>query len=571
MKRFTLSAIACILAVCAWAHRDVYFSCPFDNSENLGDKSWSYEGADYMKGEAEPLLIANGFYEHNGKPSIMIQHDSRAHGERLMPNLSEVQLTIVAGTENGGADHITPMIEVEDEYGDKVYFDFAPIKDDQTLTQKIISTGVRGDVKSLGQISFFRIYFDGVDADNFEVIAPYTIVFCSDWIMPTVSSSNVAVTMNYGSNPAGDRIEEKGVTYIQAEDFDEKWINNRVAHSKMSGTNRYRSNGEDQNLRIQCSDDGAPVARWAEGFGRVLASHVTTAVSGGQVIFDFCPSGADWEKYYGKYEDADGGVTFENAVANWGAWTEYTFDVAEDCELGISLSVAAHRDCYEPQVTDGSKAWNAFPEDHGYYLVDEPNNEFFKTYGHKYRVAFDDQMLRTAWSSAPKFTGNGAEFLKDIVVNPEKWTNNQDNVNGEMLNSYLLVRTPYPFWSRDNERIGCGWQPFYISDMIKKSAEEGLISQAVADKHAHADYIIKVSKGRHTLKVQNLGGINAFDEIRLETKADAGVEGVLADGIEGAFEGTPVYYDLNGRIVEYPSNGIFIRKSGSKVEKVVLR
>ncbi|MDE6628688.1 MAG: hypothetical protein K2K36_04895 [Muribaculaceae bacterium] len=576
MKRFTLSVAACVLAVSAWAHRDVYYTYSFTKADNLGHSSWSYEGADYMEGTAEALLVANGLYSHNGKPSIMIQHDQRSNGERLMPNLSEVHLEIVCGTADGGASHVTPMLEIEDEYGDKVYFDFAPIDNTQEEVQNITSTGIRGDLSMMGQVNFVRIYFDGVDADNFEVVAPYRIAMCSGWTAPVVSANNTAVTMDYGKNPSGLRVEEKGVTYIQAEDFDEMWVNGRLAHSRMSGTSAsgYRLNTEDQSMRIECSDDGAPVARYADGHGRILASHVTTAVTGGRMIIDFCPSGADWEKYYGAYEDADGGITLENAIANWGAWTEYTFEVKENCQLGISLSVAAHRNTYEPQVSKGSNCFGAFPEDNGYYLVDEPNNEFFKTYGHKYRVAFDGEIIRTAYDKSPKYNGDGVSFLKEVVVNPDKWTNDQETVNGQQLNSKYLVRTPYPFWSYDSgndDALGAGWQSFYIKDMLQEAVDRGLVSAAVAEPYMHSDYIVDVKAGTHTIKVQNLGGINAFDEIKLEVLGAAGVESVLADGIEGAFEGTPVYFDLNGRQVEHPAGGIFIKKTGSKVEKVVIR
>lgn len=576
MKRFTLSAAACLLAVSAWAHRDVYYTYnTFANSADLGHSSWSYEGADFQEGTAEPLLIANGLYEHNGKPSIMIQHDQRASGERVMPNLSLIEMTVVCGYDGGTESHVTPMVEVEDEYGEKVYFDFAPLKNTVYETQTVASTGVRGDISMLGQINFVRIFFDGVDESNFETVVPYAFSMNSPWISPVLSSNSKAVTVDYGKSPTGVRSEETGVIYIQAEDFDEMWINGHVSHSKMSGETAkgYRKNAEDQNLRIECSDDGAPVARWAEGHGRILASHVTTAASGGRMIIDFCPSGADWEKYYGTYEN-DNYITLENAFKNWGAWTEYTFEVEEACQLGISLSVSAHRTTFEPQITTGSTYWKKNWRLGGYRLLDEPYTEFFQAYGHKYMLSFDGELLRTNYDKAPAFEGNGVQFLKEVVVNPDKWTNNQEEVNGQKLNSVYLTRTPYPFWaieSGDDDKLGAGHQSFYIQDMLKEAVERGVVSAAVAQPYIRPDYVVNVSAGKHTIKVQNCGGINNFDEIKLQVLSTAGVESVLADGIEGAFEGEPVYFDLNGRQVAQPANGIFIKKSGSKVEKVVIR
>lgn len=55
-----------------------------------------------------------------------------------------------------------------------------------------------------------------------------------------------------------------------------------------------------------------------------------------------------------------------------------------------------------------------------------------------------------------------------------------------------------------------------------------------------------------------------------EPKADEGDDSGVAN--VGAIEDAPVmFYNLNGQRVENPSNGIFIRKQGSKTSKVVIR
>lgn len=49
-------------------------------------------------------------------------------------------------------------------------------------------------------------------------------------------------------------------------------------------------------------------------------------------------------------------------------------------------------------------------------------------------------------------------------------------------------------------------------------------------------------------------------------KGDAGV-----DGISISDNSTPIYYDLQGRKVENPSNGLYIRKQGKETNKVILK
>jgi len=56
----------------------------------------------------------------------------------------------------------------------------------------------------------------------------------------------------------------------------------------------------------------------------------------------------------------------------------------------------------------------------------------------------------------------------------------------------------------------------------------------------------------------------------LEYVAPAGIEGVVSDGATDLDADAPVeYFDLQGRRVQNPSNGIFIRRQGTHVEKVV--
>lgn len=579
------------MALGAMAHRDIYFNWNlFGKGADLGHSSFSFSGGYYEEGATDAIINADDSFMHNGKPSIAIFHNQRNHGERTMANLQMASLTVLCGDlaslDAPGTPHVTPCIELKDEEGNTVVLTFSePLKNDLNTQQVVTSTGMKfkGDISSIeefGKVNEFAIYFDGVVGGEDQVIIR-GVSLGSEWNMPEVSPNRVANSFDYfGENQLKAPVEvtEKGVTYIQAEDFNEPWINGRVSHSKLSGSNGYRLYNEDRNLTINTEGDGAIYGKWSKGFGHTVANRFNPGGSG-LIIQDFLPSGADWARYYGEYiTPGDNHITFENAVKCWGAWTEYTFDVPQDCTVDISLRIAHHRSCFDQVIGSGSIYWWEEPKNGGFVLEggDDDNEDYFQMYAGKYKLYLDGDVQRTAYDAQPKWNKNGVTFEREIIPNPEKWTNNQETVNGEKLNSVYLQSTPYPFWADgSDDTVGAGWQPFYKSEMLAKAYAQGLCSEEAYKKYAHPDYMnIPLKAGRHTIKVQSMGGITWFDEIRIEAKAGegggSGIEGVTTSGIQG-YEGTPVYFDMQGRRVANPTSGLYLVKRGNTVAKEVIR
>ncbi len=84
--------------------------------------------------------------------------------------------------------------------------------------------------------------------------------------MPTVSSTRNATTVRYNRGPGSETAAptttavETGVTYIQAEDFDESWINGRLGHSFTGdcfARDPKRLYAEDQDVNI-CRETSQP-------------------------------------------------------------------------------------------------------------------------------------------------------------------------------------------------------------------------------------------------------------------------------------------------------------------------
>ncbi len=595
MKRFTLALLGGAMALGAMAHRDVYFSVDMTSGNGWDHKSWSLKGAVLEKDDAGlPYLVATGDFTYKGQTAVAVVHDQRLQGVTNMPNLEKVFLSTSA-TDYTDAAHVTPMVVVTDEMGEEYTFNFAMLPNTYE-TKMVESTSVAGDLEYLSKIVNFTVYYLGVEEG--EEIDLASVALGTEWTMPSVSPSRTveAITYTRGTDDMtvpGTRTVETGVTYIQAEDFDEPWINNRTAYKTAAGTNGSRLYPSDYNVSIQTEGqagfgDGSQYGAYLPNHGHVVCNRwggnddlIENQISG-SLLHNWAAPGVESEAYYGykgKYNagatDDNPEISIDNAIENWGVWAEYTFDVEEDCNIDISLRVAAHRwpleacFAYQPYAY-----WGLSMAENGYYL-ESPYEDFnyFELFGYKYTLALDGEIQRTAYDAAPIYAGNGTSYMQ-AVGDPSKWTNTQDNVNGQKLNTVYLPMWPDPAWGseEDPDNWGAGWSAYYKDEMLKKSFEAGRCSQAMLDKYAKGDYVnIPVKKGRHTIKVQNMGANSWFDEIRIRANGGAGVDGVLADGLENAYEGTPVYFDLQGRVVNNPTNGIYLVKRGNKVTKEVIK
>lgn len=594
MKRFTLAVVGCAVALGAMAHRDVYFSVDMsEKTSGWPNASWTVNGASLEYDEAQlPYLLYTGDYSVAGHPGcVEIVHDQRAHGERNMKNLSKVFLTVSA-TDYADDAHVTPSVEINDEFGEKMTFKFDMLPNTyETKMVESTSMTCTVDPSEFGKVNNFKIYFDG--ARDGEEIDLALIGLGTDWVMPKVSSTRVVDCFVYNRGPEdmtkpGQHFTETGVTYIQGEDFDEPWINNRIGHLGTGVRNGNRLYKEDQDVSIQWEGrnqfgDGSPYGRFYENHGHIVGNRwagnddlLGEGDFTGGVLHDWIRGGGNGDySYNGEYltpgaNDAPY-ITLENAIKNWSIWAEYTFEAEEDCLIDISLAVAANRAWYEGAIAN-DKYWWLDKADKGYVIDGFDGNSYQEMFHHKYMLELDGELQRTAYNAAPEFKEDGYAFLH-AVRDPRKWVNNQDDVNGQKLNSYYLGVWPYPYWGEvETDGWGCGAYAYYKNDMLAKGVNEGIIPESVLNSQPSSDYVnIPVKKGRHTIKIKNMGGLSWLDEIHIKAHSGAGVDNVLADGLDGAYEGTPLYFDLQGRQIANPTKGIYLVKRGKTVTKEVVR
>lgn len=599
-KRFTLVAVGCALALSAMAHRDIFLTqqLPISTEENWNKSAWTASGAvrSVDDGGIPYFAITGDYLTDNGALSCEFVYDARSNAAIITG--ADAAFLYVAATDGGTEAHVTPRVVVADMAGEEVTYHFAAlVNDPDDLTPRMVeSTSVEGDPSSLGTIASVAVYFDNVT--DYEGLIFQQVAIGTSWIMPKVSTTREVTSLRYNrgsSTPnAAPKVEtQTGYTYIQAEDFDESWINNRPGHKANTGHNSKRLFPEDNDVDIttesanELGSDGSPWGRWYQNHGHSNGnrwagndSYFPNGNAPGSVLHDWSPGGGSdiSMSYIGKYTTPgaydDPMITLENAFNRWTIWADYTFEAEEDCLIDISLAVACHRSAYE-SVKSTRAYWWGDKSEGGYAIEGYESDPYMALFGAKYTVAVNDEVQRTAWDIAPEYVvgGNGVEFIQ-TCKDPTKWKNVQEDVNGEKLNSHYLDIFPYAHWADDSDNQdlwGAGWYAFYRDDLIQTSADKGIISQAVADQYKHADYTnIPVKKGRNTIRVTNMGGNSWFDEIRIFAHADTGgINDIEADNAEA--DGPAEYFDLQGRKVVNPAAGIYIVKRGSKVTKEVIR
>ena len=292
----------------------------------------------------------------------------------------------------------------------------------------------------------------------------------------------------------------------------------------------------------------------------------------------------DWSAYKGEYlDETSNKVSMEQAMDNFGAWLEYTFDAEEDLNLDVSFRTACHWDPFQIIKTNGSASYGK-PREEGGFEVEGLEGGYLQQYSHALRLYIDGYPVRTNWDVYPKYEPGmtEAEFI-ELASTPQKWTNYQEeDAYGNKVNSYVLHLFPNP-------GNMSSWDPYEKWQMVKLRAADPNVPQGEVSARtvtAPTSYIrpdfadITVPKGRHTLKVQSLGGQWMFDDMKLVGKpktwdTPTGVDTVGADSEDDAAEDAPVeVYNLQGIRMAGEDGlapGIYVKRSGKRVEKFVVR
>lgn len=471
-------------------------------------------------------------------------------------------------------------------------------------------------------VRYHDLYLDGAEAGQFMA---WEGVGYDIYYMPTVTFDHEATWEACMKEHSYDgvntvKVEEPGTLFIQAEDITPSWILGHVGHNGIHGLASreqvadgfacrrnvdsfwYEPDMADAQIHNSESFNGGMALWQAYGAGHI-SKHANVQDF---ALLGMCQLDGEWgTNYNGEYiDETSNKITKEAADKGFGSFAEYAFDMAEDGYLDISVLAGPHRLGWYDAVNAQGYGDNPFVTKHGKdrseggYEVEGVEGDYLQQYGFSYILYIDDKPIRTAWDIRPTVNTRTGALLETVAKNPLRWTNCQEEVDGKMVNSYHLWMIPNFF---AGEPAGATWWGVYKDHFINRAYNEKVktgtdesgadvfedsnfkkaldASERTLEEFLHPDYVdIPVKAGRHVIKVQSCGGATVFDELKLRGKAtptysESGVQSVVAERADYAEDLTlpAEYFDLQGRKVANPSNGIYIVKRGNKVSKQVIR
>ncbi len=338
----------------------------------------------------------------------------------------------------------------------------------------------------------------------------------------------------------------------------------------------------------------------------------------GFVLCGMSHENGDWGvNYGGEYlDDTSNKISMEQAIDGFGSsWFNYTFEMEEDGYVDISIAACAHDVAYFTSVICGGARANGGeyvtkynkPREEGGYVVDGLDDDYLTLYGFSYLLKFDDELQRTNWDKFPETHKANGLIAFTKWINPESWARDTRELDdeGNLVNSYFLHITPSYGWQGNGQM----WMTAYRSELyntyyhhLDGEGGAGGIDTWNAENYPNSDTSvgpfktacdaisptyyeetykdrpdfkdIPCSAGKHTISIKGTGGATVFDEIKVtahKTSASSGVENI-ATGLEADEANGPAeYFDLQGRKVVNPANGLYIVKRGNKVTKEVIR
>ena len=602
MKKLALLLLTAGTALYASAHCESFFSHSFPNDASLGNPNgsvlWTILGA----GEGETIesnyvIMPDGTFVHNGNKSICFHRDFTGKDRVDWFSPEFVQLRFISGSDVNPTPHITLSVEVIGENGTITYSFDQPVSDVATVTSAE-SKNLEGNFETMGNVKALNIYFDGVEDD--EMLSMERINVYSHWYMPKVGPKVKARSLMYDPNVkhsyfwtddtnAPIKLEEQGVTYIQAEDYDRSDINGHVAHTDViaGGSNVARNfEPSDNNLYIAHHDDGPEYYGWDVNGRRYagwdLNGKTNVSMSSLGFAVKNCNKSTQWYKYNGEYTDpVNKTITLQQAFDNFGVWLEYTVDVQEECDADVYLGMSVHGTPYNVALTYGGENetncfWNKKVD--GGYDVQGLSENYLKKYSFGVKLYLDGVAQKSAWKSAPRTLPDGlfadnskvtTEDLCNLMKNPSKWTPYDDE------DITFIFPIPYDIKDHNGTTIPSyyNWSVFYKEDMFKHLVETGEMTEDAAKPYMHGDFCnIHLTPGKHTFKVQTLGCLIFFDEFKIKAHGnDSSVKDIEADDNAIDYSKPVEYYDLQGRRVVNPETGLYIVRQGTKTAKRLIR
>lgn len=404
------------------------------------------------------------------------------------------------------------------------------------------------------KIDYIKVLFGNVVEGQDWVALRNTDFRCEKQHVP-ILSLNHQVT---GFNP--------GEVRIQAEDFDGPHADGSPAHSNTAPAGGYADGyGYDarkfdptcQNIRIHINSESP---EGSKGFNLWTPGHGSTDQGLGFALVNFAQ-----QEWNAAYKESVEEASLEELADYYGAWAEYTIDVQDELIYAdISLRTGVHNANFQAYKAGSAPS----------PVVAGEGENYMAKYGAAYRIFVDGEPVRSNWIVRPS---SDIHNIHDFAT----WLDNMDEepvLRAVAEPSYFVYAVPDVSYAY-GDKTNCGntWSAVYKSEIGDHLQSVGAITDGQKQVYDTPDFAnIELSKGSHVIKVQAMGGRTSFDEIKVQAHSNpdtpTGIDLVQQLPGENSDANAPVeWYTLQGVRVENPSNGIFIRRQGSRAAKVALK
>ncbi len=614
MKKLLLFALGTVCAVSASGHRFAYSfdkktanvatESNYKKAENNHNYIWIIPAAakqqDLGRGNEKGLIDLNAKYDYYYRWDNISQKNTDLATHSVFDNLdfdnlmikvvvgsnctnaaTAGSLAVIAGYEQN--PHVgVRMLLTSTETADNgnpytVTVDFGTAQDDVTLLQELTPVNIdfsnTADGKMFPSIQEIRVIFDNVRRNNDPAGNSDWVYF--QWLRLTTKSAWQMPQLDINSEVAG---LATGEIRIQAEDFDEPWINGYTPHSNTVATdfknandavNGYLYSGRDKAFDETCDEVYVQKLNHhglmgLQHFNGYVYGHGTVTGDSQYGFVNF--AGQMWDAPYSGPLQADGSAMLDDLADFYGAWTEYTVNVAQKMEADISLRTAMHlanNNAYRGGSSPSPK-------------VSGENVNYMQKYGGAYRIFVDGKPVQAAMNIRP------AANINDML-DFDKWLPNELPSN-RMSRATAANNADYFAYSMPNlthqigsDDWGTTWSPVYRSEMAEKLLENGTITDEQAALLSTPDFVnVPLSAGQHTIRVQAMGGQTTFDEIKVQahksTSTTTGIEDVAEEAAVDA--DAPVeYFNLQGIKVAGDNlrPGVYVKRQGNNVQKILVK
>ena len=404
------------------------------------------------------------------------------------------------------------------------------------------------------KIDYIKVLFGNVVEGQDWVALRNTDFRCEKQHVP-ILSLNHQVT---GFNP--------GEVRIQAEDFDGPHADGSPAHSNTAPAGGYADGyGYDarkfdptcQNIRIHINSESP---EGSKGFNLWTPGHGSTDQGLGFALVNFAQ-----QEWNAAYKESVEEASLEELADYYGAWADYTIDVQDELIYAdISLRTGVHNANFQAYKAGSAPS----------PVVAGEGENYMAKYGAAYRIFVDGEPVRSNWIVRPS---SDIHNIHDFAT----WLDNMDEepvLRAVAEPSYFVYAVPDVSYAY-GDKTNCGntWSAVYKSEIGDHLQSVGAITDGQKQVYDTPDFAnIELSKGSHVIKVQAMGGRTSFDEIKVQAHSNpdtpTGIDLVQQLPGENSDANAPVeWYTLQGVRVENPSNGIFIRRQGSRAAKVALK